>query len=225
MNAQNIGSPEWEYTEVQVTDPAVVIRRHRKKGWELVSVVPVPVTPSARRKPSPARRNLLLVAVAVGLLMLLVFGLTVLGGQPTGNEIPISQLVRDVRSGRVAWIVSQEDSDRLTIYYGDPARKDTPVATSIKEPGSEVRRYLIDAGVPQETLAQVDIRVERASTTGNYLGIAGFCLPLFFVIAVLVWWGWRLQARVQQWATLLIFRRPAPVRAGTEEQPESARER
>jgi hypothetical protein len=224
MNVPDSDSWEWEYTEVQAADPAAVIRRYRKKGWELVSVVPVPVTPSARRKPSFTRRNYLLLAVASGLIVLLVFVLTVLGGQPTSQEIPVSQLVRDVRAGRVALIVTQEDSDRLRIYYGDPSRKDTPVVTSAKEPGSNVRQYLIEAGVPAETLAQVDIRVEAASVAGNYLGIAGFCLPLIAFFAVLVWVGWRLQARVQQWTTLVIFRRPANVRVGMEEQAESARD-
>ena len=218
MNLQNSGTPEWEYTEVQVTDPVAAIRLYRAEGWDLVSAVPVPGTPASTGTRLGLPRACLPLAVAVGLIMLFVLFFTFLGGRSRAQDIPISQLVRDIQVGRVTSIVRHEDSDNLTVFYGDPARSDTPVATSIKEPESGLVEYLIAAGVPQDSLTNLIVEVEPSSSLGNYLGIAGFCFPPIFFIAIALWVGWRLSSRTQQWLTLVIFRRPAGTRRDAEAQ-------
>ncbi|HEX8597121.1 MAG TPA: ATP-dependent metallopeptidase FtsH/Yme1/Tma family protein [Chloroflexia bacterium] len=208
MNAQKNASHEWEYTEVQVRDPLSAIRQYREQGWELVNAVSVPMTPAAPAKPLLPRACLPLL-IAVGVIMLFVLFFTFLGGRPREEDIPISEIVQDIRSGRVAAIVRREESNRLTLYYGDPNSTDTQVVTSIKEPESSLLEYLVGAGIPQETLDDLKIEVQPTSSLGNYLGLAGFCLPAIFFVATVAWAGWRLQSRTQQWGTLAIFRRPA----------------
>ncbi|HVG00344.1 MAG TPA: ATP-dependent metallopeptidase FtsH/Yme1/Tma family protein [Chloroflexia bacterium] len=218
MNVQNSNSPGWEYTDVQVTDPAAAIRQYRAEGWDLVSAVPVPLTPASPGTRLGLPRACLPFAVAVGLIMLFVLFLTFLGGRSRSQEVPISQLVRDIQAGRVTSILRSEDSNRLVVYYGDPSSKDTPIVTSVKEPESGLVEYLAAAGVPPETLTNIIIEVEPSSSLGNYLGIAGFCLPPIFFIAIVGYVGWRLIARTQQWVTLVIFRRPAGTRIDAEAQ-------
>ncbi|MDQ3706296.1 MAG: hypothetical protein M3437_13995 [Chloroflexota bacterium] len=217
MNAQNDASPGWEYVEIQVTNPASTIREYRGEGWELVSAMPVPVTPAAGRRSLAAPRSCVPLAIAAGLIMLLVLFFTFLGGRPTRN-ITLSELAQDVQAGRVTSIVGYEDSNRLTVYYGDPSSRDTAVAILVKEPGVSIIESLFDAGVPPEALRDLNITIEPASSLGNYLGIAGFCLPPILIIAVIAWVGWRLLTRMQQWSTLLIFRRPAEMVTETAEQ-------
>ncbi|MDQ5824736.1 MAG: hypothetical protein M3441_11085, partial [Chloroflexota bacterium] len=207
MNAQTNASHEWEYTEVQVTNPASAIRRHRKKGWEFVSAVAVPVTPVAPNRQRGSRKTWLPLAIVVTLILGAVFIFTVLGAGSRTQEMTITELVQDVQAERVTLIVGYEDSNRLTVYYGDPSSRDTPVATLVKEPGVSIMESLLDAGVPPEALRDLDITIEPASSLGNYLGIAGFCLPPILFIAVVAWVGWRFLSRQQQWSTLLIFRR------------------
>ncbi|MEA2574271.1 MAG: hypothetical protein QOH93_1569 [Chloroflexia bacterium] len=221
MNAQNNASHEWEYIEVQVTDPAPTIRRHRKKGWDLVDVVAVPITPAAPNKPNRSRRAWLPLAIVVGLILLLVFFFTLLGTLSRSQDITLSKLVQDTRAGRVTLIVASEDSNTLTIYYGDPSSRDTPVANTVKEPGSTIQDYLLKAGVSVEKLPEIE--VQRSSSLGSYLGIVGFCLPPIVFVAVVAWVGWRFLSRQQQWSTLLIFRRPVQLGVDTEE-PEVPRQ-
>ncbi|HVF99897.1 MAG TPA: hypothetical protein VND68_08675 [Chloroflexia bacterium] len=218
MNVQNSDSPGWEHTEIQVTDPVAAIRQYRAEGWELVSAVPVPGTPTSPGVRSGLPRACLPLAVAVGLIMLFLLFFTFLGGRARGQHIPISQLAQDIRSGRVTAIVRHEDSNNLTIFYGDPSRSDTPVATSIKEPETGLVEYLVAEGVPPDILTNLMIEVEPSSSLGNYLGIAGFCFPPIFFIAIALWVGWRLSSRTQQWLTLVIFRRPVGTRTDAEER-------
>lgn len=220
MNILNDSSQEWEYIEIQVTDPSTVIRQYREEGWELVNAVPVPVTSAARSRSFPVPKACLPFAVAVGIIMLFVLFLTFLGGRSRAQDIPVSQLVRDIRSGSVTLIVRSEDSNRLVIYYGDPTNRDTPVVTSVKEPESGLLEYLATAGVPPETLTNLNIEVQPSSSLGNYLGIMGYCIPLILFIAVVAWIGFSFVSRMQKWSTLIILRRRPGMRAVTESQSE-----
>lgn len=215
MNARTNASHEWEYTEVQVTNPASAIRRHRKKGWEFVSAVAVPVTPVAPNRQPGSRKTWLPLAIVVTLILGAVFIFTLLGSGSRTQEMTITELVRDVQAERVTLIVGSEDSNSLTIYYADPSSGDTRVATVVKEPGSTIQGYLLEAGVSAEKLPEIEI--QPAASLGNYLGIAGFCLPPILFVAVVAWVGLRFLSRQQQWSTLLIFRRPVRVDMDTGE--------
>ncbi len=210
MNPRDGGSLQWEYIEIPATELAPALRQYQEAGWELVNVVPVPAARLAGRRPRVPRACLPLVA-AVVVIMLFVLFLTFAGGRPRDREIPVSELVQDVRSGKVAAIVMKEGSNRLTIYYGDPGNTDTRVATSIKEPESSLLEYLVYSGVSPEAVNDVKMEVEPASALADYLGIAGFCLPLVVFISTLAWIGWRMQSYTQQWSMLAIFKRPVPI--------------
>src|SRR5437867_7138119 len=87
--------------------------------------------------------------------------------QRTPNEpIPISKVADAAKAGELVKIVAHEESNDITVYY-----KNNTVKTSVKEGNTDVQKYLLDRGVPQDKLPE--IVVEKAPTWGNYVGILG----------------------------------------------------
>ena len=118
------------------------------------------------------------------MVAMLVLFFTFVSQKPTSNTIPISQVAQDVATGKVAKITVHEESNEITVQYNP--EQGGPVATSIKEPNSDLSKQLQDLGAPADKVAKVNISVEKAPTWGNYVGILGFLLPTLILVAVFV---------------------------------------
>lgn len=197
---------QWEYLTVRSDDPET-IQQYGEEGWELVSAFPIANNPAfpakksvAARPGMTAARNSIIGIVLVLSFFVCFFTVTMRGS--AGNEIPISQAVADIRAGRVTEIVVREDSNKIYVLYGPGGE----VKTAIKEPDGTIQSYLLEAGV---TPSQVpSIRVESASSWGQYLSILGYCFPSLLLVAilfVLVRQGIRQKSSTE---LLLIFMRP-----------------
>jgi len=91
-----------------------------------------------------------IIIMAAMLLLFFVF----MRQSPNPQDIPISQVVKDVKAGQVVAIVSQEESNKLTVCYDNTDCKGR-IATSTKEPTADgVGAYLTSLGVTPEDLAK-----------------------------------------------------------------------
>jgi cell division protease FtsH len=114
--------------------------------------------------------------------MLLIFFMFMQRG-PDTTEVPISKVVLDIRDGKVAKIVSREDSNQIRVCYGDPDCKGT-VSTSIMEPNLSLNELLSSNNVPQDVWPIIE--VEQAQAWGGYLSILGFLLPTLILVGAFV---------------------------------------
>jgi cell division protease FtsH len=116
------------------------------------------------------------------MVAMLVLFFTFVGQRTSSTQIPISQVIQDVKSGQVTEIQTHEENNDITVFYGDPNK--VPPKTSVKEPNADLQKYLIDAGVLPEKLPK--ITVEKAAQWGSYVGLLGFLLPTLILVAVFV---------------------------------------
>ena len=177
-------SVAYEYTVVHSPDWDV-IQRYTSDGWELVSALPSNQLSDSQHPPEsrkrlirPGIRNAYLIVFGVIAMLVLLF--TFVGRSPA-NEIPISQLLTDVRDGKVSRIILQEENSTVQACYGECRSSDW--RRSLKEPEISLAESFDLAGVPPENLPIIE--VERAPTWGNYLGLLGFCLPTLLLAAML----------------------------------------
>jgi cell division protease FtsH len=109
---------------------------------------------------------LLIVAAVIALV------LSVFNNQPTSQELDISDLAIQIRQDNVKSIVIKED-DSLVIEYQDDKEE-----LSRKEPGVSFFKTMQSLGVPDSTLAQIDIAVEPRNPWSNWLALGITVLPL-----------------------------------------------
>jgi cell division protease FtsH len=113
--------------------------------------------------------------------MLLIFFMFLQRGTQT-TEVAISQVVADIKAGKVAKIKMSEDSNQITVCYGDQDCKGQ-VSTSTMEPNSSLSEFLSTNGVPQPWPV---IEVQQAAGWGGYLSILGFLLPTLILVGAFV---------------------------------------
>ena len=174
----------YEYTVIHSSDWDI-IQSYTEEGWELVSAVPSngpqrpqPPTEQRKRLLRPGIRNAYLIVFAVIALLVLLFTFV---GRPPANEIPISQLMADVRDGKVTRIVILEESNTIRACYGECRPGDWK--RSQREPEISLSESFDMVNIAPENLPQIE--VERAPTWGNYLGLLGVCLPTLLLAAML----------------------------------------
>ena len=116
------------------------------------------------------------------LLILIAAGALILGIFPVNNamdEIPMSELAKDINDGKVTSIVVEDNS--LEIAY-----KDGGSVGSRKEEGTDLPETLLGLGVTPEALEAVDIQVEPPSPWGEWLAILGSFLPFVFLAVLFI---------------------------------------
>jgi len=91
-------------------------------------------------------------------------------------EIPLSEVARDIRDGKITGIVVRGDT--LTATYTDSTEK-----TSKKEAESGLTDTLKNYGVPQERLDTISIDVKNQSGFSFwFLTLTPFLLPIIFIL-------------------------------------------
>jgi cell division protease FtsH len=101
-------------------------------------------------------------------LAALVFLAGISGGGSAGDQIPLSQVINDVKDGKVKSL--QVEGDKITINY-----QDNKVATSRKEGGQSVIEALKDSGVDPKI---VQIEVKDTAWQNAWIGLLGTLLPV-----------------------------------------------
>jgi cell division protease FtsH len=100
------------------------------------------------------------------------------GDDPASTTI--TQVVKEVKQGKVVRISQVENSRKLNIEYKDPKRRD---GESRLPQDTNIFNLLNDSGVDPST---VQIEIKEASRWGNIFGILGFLLPTLFLIGIFV---------------------------------------
>jgi hypothetical protein len=93
-------------------------------------------------------------------------------------EVPISQVVQDVRTGKVLKILLEEESDIVVVQYV-PRPGEGYFARAIKEEGA-IATYLVENGVRADVLPEILVR--RAITIRDYAGIMVFTVATGIVL-------------------------------------------
>lgn len=104
----------------------------------------------------------------------LIFFVNLSGGNDKqGENIPISQVITDVKDGKVDKLVL--DDNKVTVQY----KGSDKTATSTKEPGESIYQVLKASEVDPKT---VNIEVKDTSWSQAWMGILGTVLPIALMI-------------------------------------------
>lgn len=106
-------------------------------------------------------------------LAALIFFINLSGGTPSGNDVPISQVVQDTKNGKVDKITVQ--GDKVIADYKEPGKQ----VTANKESGDSIYQVFKNSNVdPGNTTIEVkDISMQQA-----WLGILGTVLPIVVMV-------------------------------------------
>ena len=119
------------------------------------------------------------------MVAMLVLFFTFVNNRGSAQEIPFSQVVQEVKDGKISQIIDREENNTITVCTGDC--KTGPTRVSLKPPTTnDLYAILRSAGVTEEQLRGVVINVEKAPQLGNYLGILGFLLPTVVLVAAFI---------------------------------------
>ena len=146
------------------------------KGVKLPKSVKLPF--SGKRNSKGLNRNKL-TSFLKGLGMYLLIGLAALiffagafnGGKST-EQVPISQIVNDVKDNKVNKI--EVEGDRVVAFY-----KDNKTASARKEGGESIYQLFKDAGVNPQS---VTIDVKDTSWQQGWLSLLGTLLPILLMV-------------------------------------------
>ena len=128
-----------------------------------------------RKKISPRWINIikgLAVYVLVGLAALIFF-VNLSGGSTPSNEVPISQVVNDVKDNKVDKLTVEEN--KVTAKLKDGGKE----VVAHKEPSESVYQTLKDADVDPKS---VTIEVKDTSLSQAWVGILGTVLPIALMV-------------------------------------------
>lgn len=103
----------------------------------------------------------------------LIFFTNLSGGGGSGNEIPISQVVGDVKDNKVQKLTIE--NDKVTVQF----KGSNQTATSQKEPGQSIYQVLSDSGVDPKT---VTIDIKDTSWQQGWISLLGTILPIALMI-------------------------------------------
>ncbi len=126
------------------------------------------------------------------IILLFISGIFTLYSSPLEKtkEIPLNELVTQINDGKVSKITVQENT--LTIDLIDGTKE-----KSSKESESSLTQSLINYGVNQKKLNEVQLEVKEASGLAAWLGLLlPFIIPLIFV-ALFLWYMFRQAQRGQ----------------------------
>jgi cell division protease FtsH len=136
--------------------------------------------------PSRNRSTIIYILLFVAIIAMLVYNFN----QPSFSQeqVPFTQLVEEVKAGKVKQII--ENEDRLQITY-----KDGKEATSQKETMATLVEQLTALGVTQEQIAasNLELQVKAPSAWLGFATILGYILP--FVLLLGVFWFFFRQAQ------------------------------
>jgi cell division protease FtsH len=140
--------------------------------------IPTFTMPNAKKKfPKPKINNFLKgigVYLLVGLAALLFFA-NLSGGMRSGDQIPISQIINDIKEGKVEKLVLE--NDRVLVDYKEEGK----TAVSRKESGESIYKILESSGVDPKS---VGIEVKDTSLQQAWMSVLGTVLPILLMVGL-----------------------------------------
>jgi cell division protease FtsH len=134
------------------------------------------------QKQEPETSSLLSYAVSILIIFVLLSSLySFISSRNTKtDQIPLSQLSTDIKSGAITGIVVR--GDELTLSYKDGVTK-----ISKKEPGEALSQTLVNYGMTASELAPLKIDIKNETGFGYWLlNLAPIIIPILFIL-VFVW--------------------------------------
>ena len=121
----------------------------------------------------------LFAVLAAGLIALAIL-IPALSNTPRDQTVPISQIVSDVRAGKIQKITVTSGDNQIVAQYVDGTTRQSQM-----ESGTTVLGYLRTAGIPATAMPQIDVQSSPSmfSGLGNLIGI----LPVLLVGGVLIY--------------------------------------
>ncbi|MDQ6694298.1 MAG: AAA family ATPase, partial [Chloroflexota bacterium] len=117
------------------------------------------------------------------MVAMLVLFFSFVGTRNTAPDASISDVVRDVKLGKVVQIIAHEDSNAITVCY-DPDCKNFKNAQ--REPDKALSDTFKNYGLTGDQIAAAGIKTEKSSNWGSYIGILGFLLPTLVLVGAFV---------------------------------------
>jgi cell division protease FtsH len=102
-------------------------------------------------------------------LAALIFFANLGGNSSDKDEVPISQVINDIRDGKVEKIAVE--GDKLNVSFKEEGKDEV----SRKESGANIYQILKDAGIDPKSVA---IEVKDSSSQATWLGVLGTLLPI-----------------------------------------------
>lgn len=115
-------------------------------------------------------RNILLWVLVMGIVLSLVFSFR--GVQPAIEEIPLSQVLTDIKEDKIKSV--EVEDDKLVLTY-----KEGKEFFSRKEVGTSLTEILDSAGIPSE---KVQVKVKDTSLSKAWVDILATLLPLGLMV-------------------------------------------
>ncbi len=122
-----------------------------------------------------------LVWLVLAVVLLTVWLTLVRGAGNKTEEISISQVIQEVKSGKIETIRTQQGSADITLVYADESEK-----RSRLDGNDQSITALLAANGEDLSDGRPRIDVRRASSWGNWIGAFGFLLPTLFLIGIFV---------------------------------------
>jgi len=122
-----------------------------------------------------------LVWLVLAVVLLTVWLTLVRGASKKTEEISISQVIQEVKSGKIETIRTQQGSADITLVYSDESEKQSRL-----DGNDQSITALLAANGEDLADGQPRIDVKGASSWGNWIGAFGFLLPTLFLIGIFV---------------------------------------
>ncbi|NLX11472.1 MAG: ATP-dependent zinc metalloprotease FtsH [Chloroflexi bacterium] len=120
-------------------------------------------------------RNVFVYILIIAAIAAIVFG--VRNNSASSKELTISELVRDINSGRVNAIAASDDGELTVTYDGNETRN-----TQVSPNTDDIFALLVSHGADAEILrSDVEFQFTKPSNLFNWIGLIGTFLPLLLI--------------------------------------------
>jgi cell division protease FtsH len=146
--------------------------------------------PNEPQRPGPALSSRIWLFLGLGLLLVVVLQLLSSGVSST-NQVTLSDLAQEIRSGNVTSLVVQGETDIRA------QTRDGSVIVSRKESSANISETLLQLGVTQDQIENLKIDIQSGETT---MSLLWNLLPFLLPTALLGFFVWRMMrtARIGQ---------------------------
>ncbi len=120
-------------------------------------------------------KDIILYGFLLFFFVLFTFGLSGFSGLSQSENIPLSQVIQDVKDDKIDAI--EVSGSKLTITYENGDR-----ATSTKDINSDIYEVFNNAGVEPNDVSRVNVQVKDEAGINTWIGVLGSLLPVLLLV-------------------------------------------